>query len=69
MMQYVNGFSGAMDIEKGEVILTLLQQIPQIGEDGNVIGVQVEEVNKIVMGNVVAKNLMESIQEMLSDDK
>ena len=69
MMQYVNGFSGAMDIEKGEVILTLLQQIPQIGEDGNVIGVQVEEVDKIVMGNVVAKNLMESIQEMLSDDK
>ena len=50
MLQYVNGFSCAMDSEKDEMIIKLLQRSPDFTDDND--GVIMDEVTTIVMGKV-----------------
>lgn len=68
MLQFTNGFSCAMDQEKEELIITFVQQVPEIGEDGKTTTVKVEEVTKLVMGKVTAQNLSDGLVEILADD-
>ena len=66
MLQYVNGFSCAMDSEKDELIIKLLQRSPDITDDND--GVIMDEVATIVMGKVTAQRLLEGLKEMLEDE-
>ena len=66
MLQYVNGFSSAMDSEKDELIIKLLQRSPDFTEDND--GVIMDEVATIVMGKVTAQRLLEGLKEMLEDE-
>ena len=66
MLQYVNGFSCAMDSEKDELIIKLLQRIPDFTDDND--GVIMDEVATIVMGKVTAQRLLEGLKEMLEDE-
>ena len=70
MLQFTNGFSCAMDQEKGELIINFLQQSPKIGAAGKADEVKEEEVISLVMGKVLAQNLADSLSEILetSDD-
>lgn len=68
MLQFTNGFSCAMDQEKGELIISFLQQVPEIGDDGKTKSVKTEEVSNLVMGKVMAQNLLDGLAEILSDD-
>lgn len=67
MLQYTNGFSCAMDQEKEELIISFVQQIPEIGEDGETTNIRAEEVVNLVMGKVMAQNLLNGLTEMLTD--
>ena len=66
MLQYVNGFSCAMDSEKDELIIKLLQRSPDFADDND--GVIMDEVATIVMGKVTAQRLLEGLKEMLEDE-
>ena len=66
MLQYVNGFSCAMDSEKDELIIKLLQRSPDFTDDND--GVIMDEVETIVMGKVTAQRLLEGLKEMLEDE-
>lgn len=66
MLQYVNGFSCAMDSEKDELIIKLLQRSPDFTADND--GVIMDEVATIVMGKVTAQRLLEGLKEMLEDE-
>lgn len=66
MLQYVNGFSCAMDSEKDELIIKLLQRSPDFTDDND--GVIMDEVATIVMGKVIAQRLLEGLREMLEDE-
>ena len=66
MVQYVNGFSCAMDSEKDELIIKLLQRSPDFTDDND--GVIMDEVATIVMGKVTAQRLLEGLKEMLEDE-
>ncbi len=66
MLQYVNGFSCAMDSEKDELIIKLLQRSPDFTDDN--VGVIMDEVATIVMGKVTAQRLLEGLKEMLEDE-
>ena len=66
MLQYVNGFSCAMDSEKDELIIKLLQRSPDFTDDND--GVIMDEVATIVMGKVTAQRLLEGLKEMLEDE-
>ena len=66
MLQYVNGFSCAMDSEKDEQIIKLLQRSPDFTDDND--GVIMDEVATIVMGKVTAQRLLEGLKEMLEDE-
>lgn len=66
MLQYVNRFSCAMDSEKDELIIKLLQRSPDFTDDND--GVIMDEVATIVMGKVTAQHLLEGLKEMLEDE-
>ena len=66
MLQYVIGFSCAMDSEKDELIIKLLQRSPDFTDDND--GVIMDEVATIVMGKVTAQRLLEGLKEMLEDE-
>ena len=66
MLQYVNGFSCAMDSEKDEMIIKLLQRSPDFTDDND--GVIMDEVATIVMGKVTAQRSLEGLREMLEDE-
>ena len=66
MLQYVNGFSCAMDSEKDELIIKLLQRSPDFTDDND--GVIMDEVATIVMWKVTAQRLLEGLKEMLEDE-
>ena len=66
MLQYVNGFWCAMDSEKDELIIKLLQRSPDFTDDND--GVIMDEVATIVMGKVTAQRLLEGLKEMLEDE-
>ena len=57
-----------MNQEKEELVISFVQQIPEIGEDGKTNNIKVEEVANLVMGKVTAQNLLNGLIEMLSDD-
>lgn len=69
MLQFTNGFSCAMDQEKEEIMINFVQQIPKIENDGKPQGVQTEEVIKLVMGKVLAQNLLDALTEILTEDE
>ena len=66
MLKYVNVFSCAMDSEKDELIIKLLQRSPDFTDDND--GVIMDEVATIVMGKVTAQRLLEGLKEMLEDE-
>ena len=66
MLQFTNGFSCAMDSEKDEMIIKLLQRSPDFTDDND--GVIMDEVATIVMGKVTAQRLLEGLREMLEDE-
>lgn len=68
MLQFTNGFTCVMNQDKGELFLTFVQQIPEFDEDGNTTNVEVEEVVKLAMGKVMAQNLVDGLNEVLTDD-
>lgn len=68
MLQFTNGFSCAMDQNKEELMINFVQQIPEIGEDGKTQSVQNENVIKLVMGKVLAQNLLDALTEILAAD-
>lgn len=68
MLQFTNGFSCAMDQKKEELMINFVQQVPEIGEDGKTQSVQVEDVIKLVMGKVLAQDLLDALTEILADD-
>ena len=68
VLQFTNGFTCAMNQDKGELFITFVQQVPEFDEDGNATNVEVEEVVKLAMGKVTAQNLIDSLNEVLSDD-
>ena len=59
-------FSCAMDSEKDEMIIKLLQRSPDFTDDND--GVIMDEVATIVMGKVTAQRLLEGLREMLEDE-
>lgn len=65
MIQYTNGFTCAVDKEKGEVIINFMQQSPQIESDGKTAGIKVEDVISLAMGKVTAQSLVEFLTQML----
>ena len=68
MLQFTTGFSCAMDQQKEELIINFIQQIPEIGDDGKTENVRIEEVINLVMGKVMAQNLLEALSGILSED-
>lgn len=68
MLQFTNGFSCAMDQKKEELMINFVQQVPEIGEDGKTQSVQVEDVIKLVMGKVLAQDLLDALTEILVED-
>ena len=68
MLQFTNGFTCARDQEKEELIITFVQQVPELDKDGNATSVKTEEVVKLVMGKVTAQNLVDGLIEVLTDD-
>lgn len=68
MLQFTNGFSCAMDQQKEELMINFIQQIPEIGDDGKTENVRIEEVINLVMGKVMAQNLLEALSGILSED-
>ncbi len=68
MVQYVNGFSCALDSEKEDLIINFVQRIPVIEEDGILEEAQVENVASVVMGKIVAEKLLDVLKEILDDD-
>ena len=68
MLQFTNGFTCALDQEKEELIITFVQQVPKIENDGKATHIEVEEVVKLVMGKVTAQNLIEGLSEVLAND-
>lgn len=68
MLLFTNGFSCAMDQQKEELVINFVQQVPEVGEDGKAKNIKVEEVSKLVMGKVMAQNLLEALTEILTDN-
>ncbi len=67
MLQYVNGFSCAVDNEKEEFIINFVQRIPKIDENGIQEELTTEAVSSIVMGVGVAEKLFHTLEEMLEE--
>ncbi len=68
MLQFTNGFSCAMDQEKEELMINFIQQIPNIDEGSKVNSTRVEEVAQLVMGKVLARNLLDALTQVLEED-
>lgn len=68
MLQFTNGFTCAMNQDKGELFITFVQQFPKIDEDGNTTNVEVEKVVELVMGKDTAQNLIDGLNEVLTND-
>lgn len=68
MLQFTNGFTCARDQEKEELIITFVQQIPELDAEGNATNIRVEEVVRLVMGKITAQNLADGLTEVLTDD-
>lgn len=68
MLQYVNGFSCAIDSEKEDVILNFVQRSPVIDEEGIQEETQVETVSSLIMGKAVAERLLEALEELLTSE-
>lgn len=65
MLQYVNGFSFAVDDKKEEYIINFYQSVPQVNKDGEVSEVTKEDVSSLVMKKTTAENLLNFLKTML----
>lgn len=69
MLQFVNGFTCAVDSEKQEFIINFIQRIPKIEDGGIQSETIVENVSSIVMGKSLAEKLVEAVQDMLEAEE
>lgn len=69
MLQFVNGFSCAVDSEKKEFIINFVQRIPKIDDEGMQTETIVENVSSIVMGKSLAEKLVDAVQGMLETEE
>ncbi|MDO4328126.1 MAG: DUF3467 domain-containing protein [Lachnospiraceae bacterium] len=68
MLQYINGFSCAMDDEKEEFMINFVQRLPMI-KDGNIQEeMAAETVSSIVMRKAVAEQLYDALKELLEQN-
>lgn len=68
MLQYVNGFSCAIDSEKEDFIINFVQRIPRFEIEGIQEDMITENVTSLVMGKAVAEKLLKALQEMLETE-
>lgn len=66
MLQYVNGFSCAMDEEKEDFMIHFVQRIPNLEEGDLQEEMITENVASIVMGKAMAEKLLDALNEMLN---
>lgn len=69
MLQFTNGFSCAVDQEKGDLIINFIQQVPKWETEEGETEVKMEEVVSLVMGKVMAQRLAESLSEICKEDE
>lgn len=69
MLQYVNGFSCALNEEKEEFILNFVQRFPKIKDGKMENETDVEVVSSLVMDMQIAKRLKNALGEMLEDEE
>lgn len=69
MMKYVNSFTAAIDTDRKVFIINLLQQTPEITEDG-IIGDEVKSclLDSFVMDKDVAMGLVSTIVSLVDDE-
>lgn len=63
MFQYANGFSIAFDKKSEVVMISFNQRVPDFGDDDS--KVKFEEVSSIVLGKVVAENLVNALEDIV----
>lgn len=68
MLQYVNGFSCAMDNEREDFIINFVQRIPKIEDEGMQEEMITENISSLVMNKNVAERLLDALKEMLDTE-
>ncbi|MBO6047523.1 MAG: hypothetical protein J6P61_07280 [Erysipelotrichaceae bacterium] len=64
-VEYVNGFSCAMDESGAETIIVLRRGVPVINEAGDFVNVDEEVVGTLVMTTNAANELYEALGDIL----
>ncbi len=67
-VEYINGFSIALDESGTETVLVLQRNLPMMGDDDE-FETETEVVGTLVMNSTVARNLGEALTELFSDDQ
>lgn len=68
MVQYVNGFSCAINEEKGEFMLNYTQRFPKIVQGNLEDENETEIVSSLVMNTQVAERLRDALNDLLGDE-
>lgn len=68
MLQYVNGFSCAIDEEKREFILNFVQRFPKIKEGNIGEEMEIEVISSLAMDKKVAERLRSALNDVLEDE-
>ena len=68
-VEYVNGFSCAIDEVNGEAIIVLRRAMPVIDDSGDFAGVEEEVVGTLVMTSTAAHELYSTLGEILGQDE
>ena len=66
--KYSNGFNGAINDDKTEVVIAFLKNSPKIDENGNFVGNYCENVSTIIMNIDSARNFADAIYELLEKE-
>lgn len=65
---YSNKFGIACNQETGEVVVTFMQNKPQMGDDGKIVGITSEEIVTIVLTLNSAEQLHGMIGQMIENN-
>lgn len=68
MLQYVNGFSCAIDGEKREFILNFVQRFPKMKEGDIGDEMEIEVISSLAMDKKVAERLRDALNDILEDE-
>ena len=68
MLNYTNGFSCAIDNDKGDFIINFIQRIPKIEGEGIPEEETIENVSSVVMNKVTAGKLLSALKELLETE-